>query len=41
MEQLTRCNDCGDEFLAWAEDGEFSGDEFTCPACGSEDTTCI
>jgi len=40
MEQLTKCNDCQYEFLAWI-DGEPDGDEFICPACESEDTTCI
>lgn len=46
MEQLTRCNDCKYEFLAWIEEDEDgncepNGDEFACPACGSDDTTCI
>lgn len=41
MEQLTRCNDCQYEFLAYIEGDEPTGDEFVCPACGSEDTTCI
>jgi len=40
MEQLTRCNHCGYEYLVWIED-EPSGEEFACPACGSEDTTCV
>jgi len=46
MEQETQCNNCACIFLAWIEEDELgycepTGNEFTCPACGSEDTTCI
>lgn len=48
MEQLTRCNHCGYEYLVALWDpyeeprlGYVDGEEFVCPACGSEDTTCI
>lgn len=42
MEQLTQCNKCGLEWLAYIEeDEEPTGEEFACPACGSDDTTCI
>ena len=43
MEQLTRCNHCGLEWLVWF--GEFPGEpddvDWTCPACGSDDTVCV
>ena len=40
MEQLTRCNHCGLEWLVWFDDEPDDAD-WTCPACGTDDTTCI
>jgi predicted RNA-binding Zn-ribbon protein involved in translation (DUF1610 family) len=41
MEQMTRCNDCDLEWLVEVVDVEGDGEEFTCPNCGSTDTTCF